>query len=187
MSGWHAVVPIKPIAERKTRLRGRFSDDKVEALSERMLHHVVTTLRGNPIVRQVTLLAEQPHRSWPIDWLPDPGGGLNAALREAANAFPFRLLVMHADLPALCDDDVEALFVGASAGAAIAPDRHGIGTNALALHDARGFDFAFGPDSFARHREMLPGAVVVDRDGLAFDIDFPADLALLAARRDVTP
>ena len=34
MTPWHAVVPIKPVAARKTRLRGSLAPDEIEALTE---------------------------------------------------------------------------------------------------------------------------------------------------------
>ena len=66
---------------------------------------------------------------------------------------------------------------------AIAPDRHGTGTNALSLPipAAQDFRFAFGDDSFARPRAEagrlgLEVETVFSR-GLEQDIDEPSDLA----------
>jgi 2-phospho-L-lactate guanylyltransferase len=85
-------------------------------------------------------------------------------------------LVIHADLPLLSVDDIAALLTGDGASSAIAPDRHGSGTNALALVEPRGFDFAFGPNSFTRHCVAARGARIVTRLGLGLDIDTAADL-----------
>ena len=80
-------------------------------------------------------------------------------------------------LPLLSADDFATLIDAASeAGAAIAPDHARTGTNALALTDATALQPAFGPSSFALHRTLLPHAAVVERPGLALDIDTPADL-----------
>ena len=55
---------------------------------------------------------------------------------------------------------------GDGAGCAIAPDRHGTGTNALALGEPLGFDFSFGPNSAVTEESLLP-----DRDGALERID----------------
>ena len=64
-------------------------------------------------------------------------------------------------------------------GVAIAPDKTGRGTNALALRPPDALRFSFGIDSFAKHRAAAGALpfVVVDRPGLAFDLDTPEDLA----------
>ena len=117
------------------------------------------------------------------------GMGLNAGLEQAraeAVADGLRvLLVLHGDLPNLSPEDVgalrDALPAGGSGGVAIAPDRAGTGTNGLAQSPADAIAFGFGVASLNRHREAATRAglplVVVERPGLAFDLDTPADLA----------
>lgn len=185
MTVWHAVVPIKSVAERKTRLREALSCETITALTDRMLHHVLDVLSCVDAIGSVSLLATEPPSAWQGRWIADPGAGLNAALAAAATAVPDRLVIVHADLPGLHRDDIAALIAAANAGAALAPDSRGTGTNAMALRDARGAFFGFGPDSFARHRAAYPGAGEVRRDGLSLDIDLPDDLALAIARGHV--
>lgn len=87
------------------------------------------------------------------------------------------MLVIHGDLPFVSVEDIAVILAEAGGGCAIAPDRQGSGTNAIALSDPTGFGFAFGPDSFARHLTAAKGqARVVARPGLGFDIDTPDDL-----------
>ena len=116
------------------------------------------------------------------------GMGLNAGLEQAraeAVADGVALLgVLHGDLPNLSPDDVRALLGVVPAqggGVAVAPDRAGTGTNGLAQSPADAIAFRFGTDSLARHREAAAEAglplTVVERPGLAFDLDTPADLA----------
>ena len=69
-----------------------------------------------------------------------------------------------------------AAMLDVEAEVAIAPDRHRLGTNALALRRAAQFTFAFGEASFARHRTAAPWSAVIERPGLRFDVDTPADL-----------
>ena len=120
------------------------------------------------------------------------GRGLNRALAQARAAARGdgveTLLVLASDLPFLAEADIDAL-VAASAepGAlAVAPDRARRGTNALALPAAADFRFRFGADSAAAHtaeaRRLALRPALVDRPGLAFDVDTPADHAAFLAR-----
>ncbi len=114
--------------------------------------------------------------------------GLNAAVdvgRRAAAAADARLVVVHADLPALAGDDVAAVLA-APGPLALAADRLGTGTNALVLdRPATPFAFHFGAGSLAAHRAEAAArgwdAVVVRRPGTAVDLDTPEDWAALPA------
>src|SRR3546814_8570724 len=68
--------------------------------------------------------------------------------REPAQSMIF----IHGDLPLLVPEEIEALIQAAGGGCALAPDRHGSGTNAIALMAAAPFEFAFGENSLALHR-----------------------------------
>jgi 2-phospho-L-lactate/phosphoenolpyruvate guanylyltransferase len=187
VSTW-AVIPVKPSKGAKTRLSGVLSAAEREGLVEAMLAHVVTQTRSAGLVDHVCILG--PSRlgiSPEVPLLPDPGKGLNPALQAAleriAGQAATRMIVIHADLPKLANQDVQLLAAAPPGTIAIAPDRHGTGTNALSLPlpEARGFTFAFGPDSFALHhteaeRLGLP-VEEIHSQGLARDIDEPPDLA----------
>lgn len=175
---WTALLPFKPPAARKTRLAGALDPEQRIALSAQLFESVVRTLGECRAIDAIHLLATARPTDWHGGWQVDLGRGLNAELEAARAAIgPRPLLVLHADLPLLTPADVQTLLdVAADAGRAIAPDRHGSGTNALALHDLRPLRFRFGPESFSLHRDQGPSAIVV-RQGLALDIDSPADLA----------
>lgn len=183
MSGWTAVLPIKLPDRRKTRLADRLSLEERVDLSEAMLDHVRAVLARTAAIARIATLSAEPLGEL---WLADRGRGLNRELADVAHAIPDRLLVLHPDLPAIEPADLEALLAEAGGRAAIATDRHRRGTNALALAVADPACFAFGPDSLAAHRVRLPGAAIVCRDGLAFDVDTPEDLAE-ALRRGIVP
>lgn len=116
------------------------------------------------------------------------GMGLNEGLDQARSQALLdgidTLIVLHGDLPNLTATDIETL-VGAlpadgGPGVAIAPDRAGTGTNALALRPPGVIPFRFGIGSFASHAAEVERAsvscVAVNRAGLAFDLDTPDDL-----------
>ena len=180
---WMAVIPLKGSEERKTRLGSRLGMQGRQRLSEELFEHVVSVLRQVPTLRDVALLSDVRPTQWRGPFFLDQGRGLNAELNAQVESHrPSGLLVIHADLPLVSVDDIAALITGNGAGSAIAPDRHGVGTNALALVEPSGFDFAFGPNSFTRHCAAARGARVVTRLGLGLDIDTAADLdAAIAA------
>lgn len=180
---WTAIVPVKPVGERKTRLAGSLSPEQRERLSGALLAHVLAVLDTTPEVSVVAMLSREPPTDAGRVWVPDGERGLNNELEVAVEKLGGGpMLIVHADLPLLCVEDVAALLEAAEPDGAIAPDRHGKGTNALALPDARGFPFAFGLDSLAAHRRSLgPRGLIVERAGLALDIDEDADLATATA------
>ena len=175
MSGWTALVPLKSGGGRKSRLAGRLSDDERERLAMRMFARVIAALQDCAEVDAIAVLSEAPPPLPGLAWAHDAGLGLNPALEAARPRRPF--LVINADLPLVTPDDITALIAAARGGGAIAPDRHGEGTNALAL-DRLDLAFCFGAGSFARHGAQAPGVLaVVDRVGLALDVDMTEDLA----------
>jgi 2-phospho-L-lactate guanylyltransferase len=97
---------------------------------------------------------------------------------------------VHADLP-----DIVSLESVAGDGdaptAVIVPCHRGDGTPVLSIPVAAPFEFSYGPGSFDRHctaATMAGLEVRVVRDhALGFDIDGPDDLAIVLARRRVTP
>jgi 2-phospho-L-lactate guanylyltransferase len=175
---WTALIPLKGRGERKTRLAGRLNDARRRALSHELFGHVASVLNSSAGVSEVSVLSDLRPENWNGPLIFDEGRGLNIELRALVSKFgPRRLLVIHADLPLVSAEDISILLAEAEGGCAIAPDRHGSGTNAIALRDASGFGFSFGPDSFARHRAAFQGRVhVVIRRGLGLDIDTPGDL-----------
>lgn len=176
---WTAIVPLKAAAQRKTRLAGALDGTEAAALAQGMADHVIATLAGVSAIGSIRVLSPAPGDIPGTVWEPDQGKGLNAELdRVCAALAGLPMLIVHADLPLLGADDVAALLRAAeAAGAAIATDRHGMGTNALAMRAATCVGFAFGPDSLARHLERLPDAAVLRREGLAIDIDTADDIA----------
>jgi 2-phospho-L-lactate guanylyltransferase len=179
---WTALVPLKAAAARKSRLSDSLSGEARFCLSETLFHHLLEVLARSPDVGRVVVLSEARPKGWAGLWLRDHGGGLNNEVDAAARELGGQnLLVIHADLPAVSPDDIAALISAAGDGVALAPDRHGAGTNAIALACVSGFRFAFGPGSFMRHRERAASARIVNRPGLALDIDTPADLAAAQA------
>jgi 2-phospho-L-lactate guanylyltransferase len=181
------IIPVKPPGEGKLRLAGFLDADARTRLAGAMLDQVLDAVSAARFVDRICILGPSRHgQSTAIPLLSEPGGGLNAALTsalaQAQAGGASRVVFIAADLPRLTPRDVEAL-AGAPAGTvAIASDRHGTGTNAIALPlpQALGFTFAYGPDSFAAHDaeafRLGLDIAVIGSPGLARDVDVPEDL-----------
>jgi len=201
-----ALLPLKDLAAAKSRLAGLLRPSERRALAQAMAEDVLGVLARLPAISRVILLSDDPcapllaerYRAhwWPERDLPGsdlpggdlPGRGLNNLL-EAAVSRVFAedkapVLVLHADLPLLQPADLAAALVEWRPGERVVGcDRHGRGTNLLLFDSASRPRFGFGPDSCRRHLEQAPGvARLLRRDGIALDVDEPADLALLLER-----
>lgn len=183
MTEWRVVVPIKQGSEGKTRLGSLLGGDARASLAERMAGHVLEVLQSCFDRSQITILSPQRHKDWNGGWMRDEGRGLNpeiSAWRAAQGDTP--ILIIHADLPLLEQDDVWALLDAANQGAVLATDRAGQGTNALAIADGRPLMLCFGANSRARHCAQFPDMPVIQREGLMADLDTPDDAQFVRDR-----
>jgi len=189
-----AVVPVRSLDGGKTRLAGTLSPQARQALSRRMLRHVLEQTLASAAVDRVVVVspdeaalavARAVHPSVVALTQSPTTPGLNPALdlgrswAEADGAAA--MLVLFADLPRLTAGEVCDL-ADREAPVALAADRHGTGTNALRLRlgpGGRAFGFAFGVGSAALHlaeaRRLGLEAVVHRAPGLSFDLDTADD------------
>lgn len=179
MTGWTAIVPLKLGTDQKSRLSQHLSAQARRELGMAMATHVITQLREVDAITEVIVLTQGAIDQWPVRRVADKGRGLNAELQDAATSVAGGVLVIHGDLPLVAAPDIQAMLAKAEhCGCAIAPDRHGTGTNALALRTLPGgFRFAFGQGSFALHQQRLPAELaIMTNHGLNIDIDTKDDL-----------
>ena len=192
-----ALVPVKRLAQAKSRLRPVLSDSQRRELVLAMLEDILRLAFGQPAIASTAVvsadddvlafargLGAQPIRE------PRSARGLNAALAFAAEALAREgaagMLVLPADVPLATPEDIQAILSAWQEAQVVLCPSHSGGTNALALRPPQALPLRFGPRSFAAHRRAavergLPVAVV-SRPGLAVDIDRPEDLrAVLAA------
>jgi 2-phospho-L-lactate guanylyltransferase len=185
------IVPHRGLEAAKTRLATSLSPDERIFLASQLLQRVLKVARE--VAEDVVVIS--PSRA--LLEIVEPSGarlavqrgmGLNEGLEQArfdavADAVEV-MAILHGDLPNLQASDVETLIGSLPAdggpGVAIAPDRAGTGTNALVLRPPGLITFRFGSGSFAKHLAEVEAAgvplVAVNRAGLAFDLDTPADL-----------
>ncbi|MFI5254825.1 MAG: 2-phospho-L-lactate guanylyltransferase [Candidatus Limnocylindrales bacterium] len=201
LSRLHIVVPIRALADGKHRLSPVLDDQQREALVVGLLRRTLDVLMAWPGAAAVHVISPDPAVG-PIAAaagarpLRQSGDGLNegiiaaraVAMADGASA----LLIIPGDLPLLEAAALEALVDAADAAVAagsghavvvVAPADARTGTNALLLSPPGAIEPGFGPGSLERHLRAAEaiGAstqLVVDPT-LGFDLDTPADLALL--------
>lgn len=184
-----ALIPIKARGQGKSRLASALSADERAALVDAMLVHVVDAAVNARAIARTLLVGPSRHGlDEAIPLLDEPGEGLNAALSSAlaqvaaADDRPDRLIIVAADLPRCTGLDLDLLAEAPDRTVAIAPDRHGTGTNALSLPlpEAAAFRFHYGTDSAALHREEAEklglNVETILSEGLEKDVDEPSDL-----------
>lgn len=185
----YLLLAVRPPEEGKSRLAGAIEDEQRLLLNYNMFRHVlkigcelfpseriILVSRSAALRDDVATLGG--HALAELD------NDLNAALEQAARFAIGRgaasLLSVSSDLPDLTVDDMRAL-IDATAPIAIATDRLRVGTNALRMRPAGAIPFRYGTDSLTAHLAAASAAkleaVVIERPGLAGDIDTPADLA----------
>lgn len=179
MIGWRILVPVKQGANGKSRLSALLSLGERNRLALGMAQHVLGELAQCSSVVDIAILSAERPDWWGGSWIADGGSGLNteiASWREGCGTAP--VAIVHADLPLLKASEFDRLLaIAADEGVALATDRFGTGSNALAIADGRPFSFRFGPESRRLHGVQASGLTVIDPLGLRVDIDTPEDLA----------
>jgi 2-phospho-L-lactate/phosphoenolpyruvate guanylyltransferase len=189
-----AIVPVKRFHEAKRRLASGIDDERRSALAAAMLEDVLAAIAtartiestivvsGDPFAQEIAAFAS-------AEVVPDPAdeGHSEAALAGIARAEVEGaecVVLLPGDCPLLDPRELDRLLTALPERyVAIVPDRHGEGTNALALTPPTAIRPAFGEGSCARHvaaarKAGIPFAVE-ELASLALDLDTPADLVAL--------
>jgi 2-phospho-L-lactate guanylyltransferase len=203
-----ALVPAKSFGRAKSRLSKALGEGARRDLARSMLEHVLGVLASSSEIAGVMVvtdgddvadLARARGAVAVRDAVPDSASALvlgdivDAALLELRARSAGAALVLMSDLPDLSAADVRRLVAQmAELDVVAAPDLRGEGTNALGLTPPDRLPTSFGVrDSFPRHLRAAEAAglrVGVERSfGLAFDVDEPADLEVLARRSATAP
>jgi 2-phospho-L-lactate/phosphoenolpyruvate guanylyltransferase len=201
-----AVLPVKRFAAAKQRLAAGIDDQRREALVAAMLKDVLEAIGEARSIERTIVVSDEPRAAEPAaaigaEIVPDPAGSEAAAGAGAPSVGGHSLAAMAGiaraeavgatcvvllpgDCPLLESRELDRLLTGLPARyAAIVPDRHGTGTNALALAPPAAIPPDFGEGSRARHvaaarRAGVPFGVE-ELPSLALDLDTPADVVAL--------
>lgn len=189
-----AVLPVKRFGAAKQRLAAGIDDERRIAVVAAMLADVLEAIGEARSIEQTIVvtseaLAVELAAEVGAEVLPDPdeGGHSGAALAGIARALELDaacVVLLPGDCPLLDPRELERLLTGMPERfAAIVPDRHGTGTNALGLAPPDAIRPAFGEGSCARHvaaaRDAGVPFAVDELSSLALDLDTPADVVAL--------
>jgi 2-phospho-L-lactate guanylyltransferase len=197
-----AVLPVKRFnaakqrlaagldGERRRTLMAAMVGDVLEAIGEaRTIEHTIL-VTGDPAAQE--LAAEAGAAVVPD---PEDGGHVEAALAGIARAEADGascVVLLAGDCPLLDPRELDRLLTGVPERyVGIVPDRHGTGTNALALSPPGAIVPAFGEGSRARHvalaREAGMPFEVEELASLGLDLDTPADVIALTRELESRP
>jgi 2-phospho-L-lactate/phosphoenolpyruvate guanylyltransferase len=198
------VVPVKPLAKAKSRLRGAadggIGEPRAHArLAMALARDTIEAVRAAPAVRHLLVVSSDPVVAaelgvFGIDVAPDgPVPGLNAAYERGAGLLRERdpaaaIGALQADLPALrpaeLDDAIAAaleLFGAGHARRTFVADAEGTGSTFLLAAPAADLDPRFGAGSARSHEESGARPLAGDWPGLRRDVDTTDDLREAAA------
>jgi 2-phospho-L-lactate guanylyltransferase len=190
-----AIIPVGTLEAAKSRLGGALDAEERQDLAERFLARTLgaalaTSRLGDVLVVSPDREVLQRASDLGARTLRQRTEGLNPGLGEAREDVVAggadAILVLPIDLPFVTAEAIAAVLGpidddGPERRVVLVTDRHGTGTNVLALRPPGVIDFRFGPGSRTAHREAAraTGAAYAEVDGpLAFDLDTPADLVL---------
>jgi 2-phospho-L-lactate guanylyltransferase len=189
-----AVLPVKRFAATKQRLAPGIGSTHRAELAAAMLEDVLEAIGAARSIERTIVVTSEPRAvelatAHGAETAPDPdvGGHSGAALAGIARARQLgtgRVVLLPIDCPLLASRELERLLTGMPERyVAIIPDRHGTGTNALALSPPDAIEPSFGEGSCARHvaaaREAGVPFGVEELPSLALDLDTPADVVAL--------
>ena len=176
---WVVIIPVKRLARAKSRLSAALPPTDRASLVVDMARSTVASalevasrvlvVTGDPLVRRALV---------GVDFVDDPGEGLNAALRHAAALVPpsSGVAALTADVPALRASELTAALAECSVRAFV-PDLPGTGTVLLAAPVGVPLDPRFGVGSAAAHEASGARRLDGDWPTLRRDVDTADDLA----------
>jgi 2-phospho-L-lactate guanylyltransferase len=184
------LIPAKPAWLAKQRLSSVLSAQERADFTRWLLTTLLATVYASEVPLSPLLLTSDPTLAdlatpYGYTTLPDPpNADLNAVLEQgrtyAIEQGAQSLLVLPTDIPYLTPAALRAFITygeGSTPSLLIAPDREGLGTNALLLRPADAIPFRFGIESATRHRTeaQKSGIPVLEYRDPAFaqDIDVP--------------
>ncbi|HSA81180.1 MAG TPA: 2-phospho-L-lactate guanylyltransferase [Geminicoccaceae bacterium] len=191
------VMPVKDLRHAKQRLAGVLGPNERQALFRAMLEDVLSALAASQGLAGILMVTRDAEARRLADrygarvLLEEAIRGHTAAstlgARTLAKEGAAGILQLPADLPLVTPADIAALLQahGEAPAVTLAPSRDERGSNAVACSPPDLLPLRFGEDSFLPHLRRAqalgiePG--IVERPGLALDIDTPGDLAAFLA------
>jgi 2-phospho-L-lactate/phosphoenolpyruvate guanylyltransferase len=193
MNLW-AILPVKKLAETKSRLSGILSPEERAQLTQTLLVRtlgllqMVTAVNQTIVVSRDPIVAKMAAAAYGQVATEPAGSGLNGAVTIgaalAAENDATHLLVLPADLPFLSQDELELLIDRVKTAVSpntlfICSDQKQQGTNALVLPAGRGFRFYYGRNSYHHHQaeaiRLGWTCQAIHLPSIQFDLDIEQD------------
>ena len=194
---WSLVIPVKVLAQAKTRLVGLAADRRSRLVLAMAADTVAAALQAAPVATVLVVTDDREVRQMAVELgavvLADaPGAGLNEALGYGAayalERWPDRgRCGLAGDLPAIRPTELTAVLrVAAGLGEAFVADADGTGTALYAAAPGSAFRPRFGPASRRQHLDGGAAEITADATravlgGLRRDVDTVDDLRAAAA------
>ena len=197
-----AILPVKRFAEAKQRLASGIEDERRRQLIEAMLADVLEAIAQARTVERTIVVTSEPAAAElgaeaGARVIPDASesGHVDATLAGIARAVAEGArcaVLLPGDCPLLDPRELDRLLTGVPERyVGIVPDRHGTGTNALALSPPDAIVPGFGEGSCELHvaaaREAGIPFEVEQLPSLGLDLDTPADLIALTRELEARP
>ncbi|MCC6615899.1 MAG: 2-phospho-L-lactate guanylyltransferase [Anaerolineae bacterium] len=196
MSRIWAIIPVKPLANAKSRLAPALTPAQRQQLAEHMFRHVLKISTSVPQLAGTLVISRDNKalaiaREYGAKTVQESGAPeMNAALMRATSLIArwrgSGVLILPADLPLLATEDVVSMVEMGDElyTMVIATDQVRDGTNAMLVRPPGLMEYGYGPGSFDRHieRGKAAGAMVhiYESERLQLDIDLPEDLDVYA-------
>jgi 2-phospho-L-lactate guanylyltransferase len=197
-----AVVPVKDLQHAKQRLAGVLSAAERRALFAAMLEDVLAALAASESLAGILMVTRDPGARnlgarYGARVLVEPANhGHTAASTLGATTLAKQgvlgMVQVPADIPLVTAEDIGAVLQAHAEAPSItlAPSRDRLGSNAVACSPPDFLPLRFGDDSFFPHLERARALGIepriVERPGLALDVDTPADLSAFLAAPSAT-
>jgi 2-phospho-L-lactate guanylyltransferase len=189
-----AILPVKRFAAAKRRLAVGIEYERRAEVVAAMLADVLEAIGEARSIERTIVVSSEPRAAELAAAAgaealadPDEGGHSGAALAGMALAWEDGascVVLLPGDCPLLEPRELDRLLTGLPERfVAVVPDRHGTGTNALALAPPGAIEPSFGEGSCARHVAAARAAgvpyAVEELPSLGLDLDTPADVIAL--------
>lgn len=192
-----AVITSKRFTAAKQRMTGAVPEEKRLALVEAMLGDVLEAVSASRMVEFRIVVTGEPvaeglaaRSGAEVIHDPEDAGHSGAAMLgmdRAAELGADTVILLPGDCPLLEPREIDRLLTGLpDPFVAVVPDRHGTGTNSIAMRPPGVIEPSFGEGSRQRHVDIARDAgiphAVEEVPGLALDLDTPADIVALTTR-----
>jgi len=184
-----AIIPMKPLAQSKTRLAPHMTPEQRADLVVGMLRRVLGAIRGSSIDMFWVVGGDERiknvARNFDGIWMEELGRNLNDTLGKAFEQLAVRkaaALYIAGDLPFLKPSDLHSLLRSSrrNTNITLAPARRDGGTNAILVPAGLPFRPELGAKSFSKHLStaaaMQVSVAICYSPGLGYDLDISDDL-----------